>query len=84
MALTQKELRAKIKQACLDTVPECIAMMLAVAKNPRERSNDRITAARELLDRGLGKPEQAINLDGLSLPPAVQIIVPVMGGDDAG
>ena len=45
--------------------------MLAVMRDDRERTRDRLEAARFLADRGWGKPVQAVELDVATLSPAL-------------
>lgn len=45
--------------------------MLAVMRDDRERTRDRLEAGRFLADRGWGKPVQAVELDVATLSPAL-------------
>ena len=43
--------------------PECIAMLVEIRNNPKNRTADRLRAVEILLDRGFGKPTQAVDAD---------------------
>jgi len=56
-----KGLAATVRE--LVDVHELVAVLLDIAHNTGAEARDRISATKELLDRGYGKPHQSITMD---------------------
>jgi hypothetical protein len=66
-----------IKQAFRSLAPDCCRVLCSIVNDESARHADRIKAAEVILDRGFGKPVQAVDLDASSIPQVV-----FMGADD--
>ena len=55
---------AEMKQRIVDLTPEAIDFLESIVTNNRANKSLRMTAAKQLLDRGLGRPKQEIELSG--------------------
>lgn len=66
-----------MKQAFRALAPDCLKTLTAIVNDESARQADRIKAAEVILDRGFGKPVQAVDLDASSIPQVV-----FMGADD--
>lgn len=66
-----------IKQAFRSLAPDCCRVLCDIINDESARHADRIKAAEVILDRGFGKPVQAVDLDASSIPQVV-----FMGADD--
>lgn len=70
-----KEGRQKIpedmKQAFRSLAPDCCRVLCSIVNDESARHADRIKAAEVILDRGFGKPVQAVDLDASSIPQVV-------------
>lgn len=66
-----------IKQMFRSLAPDCCKVLCEIVNDPSARQADRIKAAEVILDRGFGKPVQAVDLDASSIPQVV-----FMGADD--
>lgn len=66
-----------MKQAFRSLAPDCCKVLCEIVNDPSARQADRIKAAEVILDRGFGKPVQAVDLDASSIPQVV-----FMGADD--
>lgn len=54
----------EIRQKAQAAAHECIDILLEIARNRNEKATARNVACREILDRGLGKAIQGIELQG--------------------
>lgn len=52
-----------IRELAQSKCPEAIEELIAIMLNPKERTDHRIRAAEIILDRGLGRPEQAVRAE---------------------
>ena len=48
---------ADVKEAIKAACPEAVQVLIALMRNPKEKTAYRLDAAKTLLDRGYGKPE---------------------------
>lgn len=55
---------AKARQIAQKHCDEAIAFLVSVMRNPDALESSRVACAREILDRGLGRPTQMIEGDG--------------------
>ena len=53
------DVREAIRAAC----PEAVQFLIALVRNPKERTAYRLDAAKTLLDRGYGKPESMSKIE---------------------
>jgi phage terminase small subunit len=65
LQLRAEEKSFDLKKTCQNLAPEIIEELLIVAKgwNLKGSNSDKVSAARELLDRGFGKPTEKIDLE---------------------
>ena len=61
----------EMKQAFKDLTPAALAALAKIVNNEEARDADRIRAAEVILDRGWGKPTQAVDMDLSSVPQVV-------------
>lgn len=54
-----QEVKEAIRAAC----PEAVQVLIEIMSNQREKTCNRLEAAKTLLDRGYGKPAQAMNVE---------------------
>ena len=60
-----------MKQAFRALAPDCCRVLCQIVNDKSARQADRIKAAEVILDRGFGKPVQAVDLDASSIPQVV-------------
>ena len=60
-----------MKQAFRALAPDCCRVLCQIVNDESARQADRIKAAEVILDRGFGKPVQAVDLDASSIPQVV-------------
>ena len=60
-----------LKQAFKAAAPDALRVLVEIVNNRGAKDGDRIRAAEVILDRGYGKPTQAVELDGASIPQVV-------------
>ncbi len=61
--------------------PEALDMLLAVMRDKKARAADRIRAAEIILDRGWGKPRQAVEIDSSSGRECGVVLLPMRGDE---
>lgn len=61
----------ELKEAFKAAAPDALQVLKFVMLNSREKASDRLRAAEIILDRGYGKPVQAVDLDASSVPQVV-------------
>ena len=61
----------EMKQAFKDLTPAALKALAKIVNNEDARDADRIRAAEVILDRGWGKPTQAVDMDLSSVPQVV-------------
>lgn len=62
-----------VKQMCRELTPKAIETAKKIMLDEGARASDRLRAAEIILDRGYGKPVQAVDLDASSVPQVVFI-----------
>lgn len=62
-----EELREAFREAC----PVALKTLVRVVKDPKAKDADRIRAAEAILDRGYGKPVQAVDVDASAVQQVV-------------
>lgn len=62
-----------LKQAFREAAPDALRVLKKVLLDEDEATKNRIRAAEIILDRGYGKPVQAVDLDASSVPQVVFI-----------
>lgn len=62
----RKPLPEDLRERFQTAGPEALDTLLAVMRNKKARAADRIHAAEIILDRGWGKPRQAVEIDSSS------------------
>ena len=67
----------ELKRAFQVASEDAKRVLIEIANNPKAKDSDRIRAAEVILDRGYGKPVQAVDVDG-SLTAPVMIIGDVL------
>ena len=65
------KLSEDLKQAFKDASPAALAVLVTILSDESARDADRIRAAEIILDRGYGKPVQAVDLDTNAVPQVV-------------
>jgi hypothetical protein len=60
-----------LKQKAAEYGDDALQVLVSIMRNPEESSDTRLRAAREVLDRGYGKPDQYVEVDAnvAKLPP---------------
>lgn len=71
------KLPEELKEACKAASVDAINVLKGIMQDSSARDADRIRAAEVLLDRGYGKPVQAVDMDSSSFQQVVFV-----GGDD--
>ena len=66
-----------------DHAEEALAVLVSVAQNPRAASAARVSAATAILDRGYGRPRQAVELEGGLTVVAPKSLADFYGGADS-
>lgn len=61
----------ELKQAFRAASPEALRVLVSILSNDKSKDIDRLRAAEIILDRGYGKPAQAVELDGSAIPQVV-------------
>ena len=59
----RKKLPEELKEAFRAAAPEALSVLTKILKNEEARDADRIRCAEIILDRGYGKPVQAVDLE---------------------
>lgn len=67
----RKQLPEELKQAFRDTGPKALEVLTRILTDETAKDSDRIRCAEIILDRGYGKPVQAVDLDGNVVPQVV-------------
>lgn len=67
----RRELPEELRTAFRAEGPRALDVLVAVMTDPEARTADRIRAAEIILDRGYGKPRQAVDLDASNIPQVV-------------
>ena len=67
----RKALPDDLKQAFREACPDALKTLVRIVNNEGAKDSDRIRAAEVILDRGYGKPVQAVDLDASSIPQVV-------------
>jgi hypothetical protein len=65
-----------------DHAEEALEVLVSVAKNPRASSAARVSAATAILDRGFGRPRQAVDLGGGLTVATPKSLADFYGGSD--
>lgn len=60
---TRNKVTADVKEAALAYTSDALDTLSEIMRSPKEPAAARVAAARELLDRGHGKPKQSVDLD---------------------
>lgn len=55
---------AEVKQRILELTPDAVDFLVSIIKSPRQKASLRKWATEQILDRGLGKPKQEVELSG--------------------
>ena len=71
----RKKMPEDLKQAFRAACPDALRVLVEIVNKLDAKDSDRIRAAEVILDRGYGKPVQAVDLDGASVPQVV-----ILGG----
>ena len=71
------KLPEELKEAFRAAAPQALRVLVQIVNDSDARESDRIRAAEVILDRGYGKPVQAVDVDASSIPQVVFV-----GGDD--
>lgn len=66
-----------------DHAEDALAVLVSVAKNPKAASAARVSAATAILDRGFGRPRQAVELEGGLTLAAPKSLADFYGGSDS-
>ena len=77
----RKPVPEDLKEAFQLSGHEALAVLLSVMRDKRARNADRIKAAEIILDRGYGKPRQAVELDAQSNEGCGVVILPARMDD---
>ena len=67
----RKELPPEIKEMCRALTPQAIEIAKRIMLDDDQKASDRLRAVEIILDRGYGKPAQAIELPPDSVPQVV-------------
>ena len=67
----RKEMPEDLKGAFRKASPDALRLLVKIVNNEEAKDPDRIRAAEIILDRGYGKPRQAVDLDASSIPQVV-------------
>ena len=62
-----EDLKKAFKEAC----PDALRVLVKIVNDEDAKHGDRIRAAEVILDRGYGKPVQAVDLDAATIPQVV-------------
>lgn len=62
---------ADLKEAFKAQCPKALDILVGIMNDPVSKDNDRIRAAEIILDRGYGKPAQAVELETKNVPRVV-------------
>lgn len=65
----------EIEELALEATPECLKILIQIAKSKGEDSRARIAAIKEIFDRGLGKAVQKTEITGAEGAPLLAKIV---------
>lgn len=65
------KLPEELKEAFKAAAPDALRVLVGIINDETARHSDRIRAAEVVLDRGYGKPVQAVDLDASSIPQVV-------------
>ena len=65
------KLPEELKEAFRAAAPDALRVLVGIINDEKARHADRIRAAEVVLDRGYGKPVQAVDLDTSSIPQVV-------------
>lgn len=63
----------EMKQAFRAAAPDALRVLVRIVNDEEAKHGDRIRAAEVILDRGYGKPLQAVDVDASSIPQVVFI-----------
>lgn len=61
----------ELKEAFRAAAPEALRVLVQIVNDEDAKHGDRIRAAEVILDRGYGKPVQAVDVDASSIPQVV-------------
>jgi len=67
----RKELPPEIKEMCRALTPQAIEIAKKIMLDDDAKHSDRLRAVEIILDRGYGKPVQAVDLDAATIPQVV-------------
>ena len=67
----RRELPEDLKEAFRAASPDALRLLVQIVNNDEAKDTDRIRAAEIILDRGYGKPRQAVDLDASNIPQVV-------------
>lgn len=67
----RKRLPDDLKDALRAACPEALRVLVSVLEDEKARDADRLRAAEIILDRGYGKPTQAVDLNASDIPQVV-------------
>lgn len=70
----------ELKQSFRDAAPEALEVLKKILRNEEARDADRIRCAEIILDRGYGKPVQAVDFDTSSAEVGVVLLPPRTDG----
>lgn len=81
---TPNKVTATLKEYAAPFTAEAIDGLVALARSGDTPAAARVAAWREVLDRGAGKPHQAMTIDGEppAVPPVVQFVITKQPGSD--
>jgi len=76
VAGTQNKNNAGLRELAQQYTKECVAVLVAITRNPEMPPPARVAAAKEVLDRGHGKAPQALTgADGGALIPTMTRVI---------
>ena len=66
---------AEVRELARTHTAEAIETLALIMRDPNQNARARVAAARELLDRGYGKPPQSLEVDARYQWPGEEIVV---------